>query len=423
MERLAVQFIKYRKLLRDAARCVLLHKLRSALSILGVVCGVAAVLTMIAIGEGAKHELIRRIEQLGTKNIYIRAMPMTAARAQQSFEKHSRGLTPFDRERIMAGCRYVKDIACIKEVRADVVGAEDEVAPQIIACSSNYADIFGLEPARGRFFKPEDISSHDLVCVVGDGIANRINAARNVGGDLRIGRHLFKVIGLLGRVEWNPEKNAVISSRNYNEMVFIPLGSELLFVDSASEKAGLHSNALSEMIIETEDSARVSEAAGIIKRILEVSHNGAEDYQVVIPRELLMEAAKTQRTFNLVLAAIGGISLLVGGIGVMNIMLASVSERTREIGIRRSVGATRQDIVMQFLVEAMFLTISGGIAGIVIGVMAVYLIASFASWPMIITPWALEVPLILSILVGIFFGLFPAMKASKMDPIAALRYE
>ncbi len=414
---------KYFQVANIATRCILMHKLRSALSLCGVMCGVMAVLTMVAIGEGAKEELISRIEQLGTKNIYIKASPLTKAREHDAIEKLSRGLTIYDRGRIKAGCVYVKDIVCVKDVKADIFGVSSDVSPRIMACTSEYAAVQGLQPVLGRFFKPSDVSAGEMVCVIGDSIADRIGADGNVGGHIQIGGHVFKVIGHLGRVEWNPDKNAVISVKNYNEMVFIPLGLDRLFINEASAGSISRLDTLTEMVVAVKDIKHVFDAGDIIKRVLEVTHNGVNDYQVVIPEELLMEARKTQKTFNMVLAAIGSISLLVGGIGIMNIMLATVSERTREIGIRRAVGATKNDIIIQFLAETILLTFSGGIIGVVFGVIVVFFISIFASWPIMITTWAILLPLILSVIIGIFFGLFPAVKASAMDPITALRYE
>jgi len=292
-----------------------------------------------------------------------------------------------------------------------------------MACTSEYAAVHGLQPVLGRFFKPSDVVAGEMVCVIGDSIADRLGVDGDVGGHIQIGGHVFKVIGHLGRVAWNPDKNAVISIKNYNEMVFIPLGLDRLFINEASARSISRLGTLTEMVVAVKGIKHVFDAADIIKRVLELTHNGVNDYQVVIPEELLMEARKTQKTFNMILAAIGSISLLVGGIGIMNIMLATVSERTREIGIRRAVGATKNDIIVQFLAETILLTFSGGIMGVVFGVIVVFFISILASWPIMITTWAVLLPLMLSVMVGIFFGLFPAVKASAMDPITALRYE
>ena len=168
---------------------------------------------------------------------------------------------------------------------------------------------------------------------------------------------------------------------------------------------------------------QVLNTAKVVDRIVQVRHNNVKDYQMIIPRELLQQAQKTQRTFNFVLGAIAGVSLLVGGIGIMNIMLATVTERIREIGIRRAVGANRNDIITQFLVEAVILTFTGGLIGIAAGIGAVAVISTLSGWQTTITPWAIAVPLVMSILAGIFFGLYPAVQAARMDPVAALRHE
>ena len=179
---------------------------------------------------------------------------------------------------------------------------------------------------------------------------------------------------------------------------------------------------LSEIVVQVSRTRDVQAAAALIKRIMAVAHNHIQDYQLLVPLELLKQAERTQRTFNLVLGAIAGISLLVGGIGIMNIMLATVSERTREIGIRRAVGATRGHIMAHFLVESVFLTATGGIIGLLCGLGAVKIISSLAGWNVVISSWSAALPLLISLMVGIFFGLYPARQAASVDPIVALRH-
>jgi putative ABC transport system permease protein len=206
-------------------------------------------------------------------------------------------------------------------------------------------------------------------------------------------------------------------------MIIIPSAAAAMFDEIPSISGVSESPELTEIIVQVRSVDQVDSTAKVIRRIMEHAHGSAEDYQVVVPQELLRQTQKIQRTFNVVLGSIAFISLLVGGIGIMNIMLATVSERTREIGIRRSLGATQQDIVIQFLTEAIILTFSGGIIGIVFGVGGVFLISAIAGWNTAITVLSLLLPLLTSILIGIFFGLYPAYVAAKMDPIVALRNE
>ena len=262
-----------------------------------------------------------------------------------------------------------------------------------------------------------------MVCVLGNDVAVRLGALGKLGQHIRIENHLFKVVGILDRFHREKSKGAPITVRNYNEMVFIPLGTESSLAGPIAREIKMDRGQLTEMVIQVATTDEVLNTAKIVDRILQVSHHYVKDYQMVIPQELLRQAQKTQRTFNIVLGAIAGVSLLVGGIGIMNIMLATVTERIREIGIRRAVGATRENIIVQFLTEAVILTFSGGLIGIVLGIGAVLFITKLSGWHTSVTAWAVLLPLGMSILVGVFFGLYPAVKAARMDPVAALRHE
>jgi putative ABC transport system permease protein len=240
---------------------------------------------------------------------------------------------------------------------------------------------------------------------------------------MRIENHLFKVVGRLQRYRKDTEEaqDTVVVTKDYNEMLFIPAGLENLFVTGAKEEEP--GDAITEMIIQVKKSKHVFQTAAVIDRIMNRIHNGVDDYLLIVPQGLLMQAQRTQKTFNMVLGAIAGISLLVGGIGIMNVMLVSVSERTREIGLRRAVGATRLDIVELFLAQSVILTLSGGMVGVLGGTATAIAIARLAEWQTRITFWSVAAPVAMSVIVGIFFGLFPAVQASRLDPIAALRHE
>jgi len=411
----------YLKILRDAFRSIYLHKLRSILSILGIVCGVMAVLAMISIGEGAKREVLEGIRKLGTHLIYIRSATPASNNENPAISGKALGLTHYDRDRIKAGCPDITAVAGFQEFSADVFSAYNPVAATVMASSADLADILGLPIHQGRFLKQTDLDAGAKVCVMGKEIADQVLGREDFDKRLRIGGHLFTVVGILGETTWRPDNSAVIATRNYNQMVFIPLGLERLFRTAQTTFNGPDASGLTELIVKIGDHGDISASAAIIERILEASHNGASDYEMIVPRQLLIEAQKAQRTFNWMLAAVAGISLLVGGIGVMNIMLASVSERTREIGIRRAVGATRPDIVVQFLFESVIMTFMGGIIGVILGGSVVYLVSFAASWQLAINARALAVPLGLAIGVGLFFGIFPAVKAARMEPINALR--
>ena len=407
---------------------LLQQKLRSALSILGIVCGVMAVLTMISAGEGAKHELMKQIEQLGTKNIFIRQNLMTNNQKYSASKQLSSGLTINDVNRIRKGLNHLENIAYLKDLKTDVVGLDTRTTPQVVSCSPNYDDIMGIQIGYGRFLSDSDLSRQKMVCVVGHNIYSYLKNKGENSFYIRMEDKLFRVVGRLKRFERyeNSFKKAAVSIRDYNEMIFIPTGLENILTSNNSGRdlpKMPEERRVSEIIVKVDKTDAVIHSGRVIKRVLNVAHNHVKDYTVVIPKELLNQARDTQKTFNLVLGTIAGISLLVGGIGIMNIMLATVSERTREIGIRRAVGATGRDIVCHFLTESVILTLIGGCVGILFGIGAAHLISGAAGWQTRITVVSIIAPVVMSILAGVFFGLYPAIKASRMDPIKALRYE
>jgi putative ABC transport system permease protein len=411
------------KFIKLAVKSLLQHKLRATLSILGVVCGVAAVLSMLSVGEGAKRESLAQIEQLGARNIYVKSVSQTETQERKSRAKLSQGLTLYDAQRILNGCRDVQDVAGLRELKASVFGAAKDVTPLIVASTPNYAPLLKIPIGNGRFISDQDMQESKLVCVVGDNVANSMGVSGIIGNHLRIENSLFNIVGILRRIESKVEKSGAISLRNYNDMVFIPLTASNLVNKTASSSGPNASPEVTELIVAVSTSQQVLKSVPAVKRTLEITHGGVDDYQIVVPQELLNQSRKIQRTFNIVLGSIAFISLLVGGIGIMNIMLATVSERTKEIGIRRAFGATYRDIIIQFLAEATILTFTGGIIGIIVGLGGVWAISAIAKWNTAITMLSLVLPLLTAILVGIFFGLYPAYAAAKMDPIAALRYE
>jgi len=411
------------KIIALAVRSLLQHKLRAALSILGVICGVTAVLAMLSIGEGAKREVLSQIEQLGTRNIYLKAVVLTEDQEIKARERLSRGLSTYDKDRIVLGCAAVRDVACLMELPASVIGMAREVSPQVAACSSNYAEVQKIPLSYGRFIGDQDMERKYRVCVLGWDVSEGLGSEGRLGSHIRMEDHLYRIVGVLKRQGFKTVKSSVVSVRNHNQMIFIPLGAEGDLVQGPYRRGKRPSGGLTELVIQVQETEQVIGAASVIRRIMERSHGGAADFQMVVPQELLRQAQKTQRTFNIVLGSIACISLLVGGIGIMNIMLATVSERTREIGIRRAVGAAREHIMIQFLAESVLLTFSGGIVGVAGGIVGVWFITAMAGWKTAITVWSIILSLLMSTVVGIFFGIYPAYHAAKMDPIAALRHE
>jgi putative ABC transport system permease protein len=415
--------IQFSNIIRLAAKSLLQHKLRAALSILGIVCGVAAVFSMLSVGEGAKRESLSQLEQLGTRNIYVKSVTLKDVEAKKPSAKFSHGLTTYDAQRIGKGCRNVGDVAGLRELKASVFGAAKEITPLIVSCTANYAALLKIPVDSGRFICDLDMQESNRVCVIGHSVADSMGASGNLGSYLRIEDSLFKIVGILQRVESKSEKTGTISLRNYNNMVFIPLTAANFGRERTSISATAASYGVTELIISVTSAQHVLKAVPAIRRTLELTHRGIEDYQVVVPQELLNQSRKIQRIFNIVLGSIAFISLLVGGIGIMNIMLATISERTREIGMQRAVGATYLDVVVQFLAESTILTFTGGVIGIFVGFGGIWLITAVAQWDTTITLLSLLLPLLTSTVAGIFFGIYPACTAAKMDPIAALRAE
>ncbi len=408
--------MNFRRSLKKSFRSLMLHRMRSLLSTLGILFGVAAVIAMLSIGEGAKRETIEQIEQLGINNLIIRQIEQSEEQRHKASEKRSNGLSLRDVEALRENLPIADLVAPIKNVEAELIG---DVSPEILAVTAEFASLKSLDIAEGRFISDKDISSRHLVCVLGAEVAQSLGRNGHVGQSVRIEGMQFQIVGVLKQRSWSEGKIPSLSSRNINKCVFIPLGTHLTVTRSPDFKF----HTLTEIHLGVIPGYDTQQAALGAKRLLEVTHRGVEDYQIVIPQELLSQLSRTQRTFNLVLGSIAAISLLVGGIGIMNIMLATVSERTREIGIRRAVGANKSHIIVQFLAETLLLTLTGALMGIVCGILFSLLISFFAGWNTIVTLWSMTLSLLMASLVGLCSGLYPAIQAAEMNPITALRHE
>jgi putative ABC transport system permease protein len=405
--------------LRHAARSLWQHRLRAILSTLGVVCGVSTFVVMMGIGEGAKRATLQQIEQLGIRNVLIRTSVLSPEQRQHARSLGSLGLSLADGERVRHGVGSVREVAAVREIKVTALAASREFAPQVLAVTPNFPALQGLALNSGRSFVEEDARARNLVCLLGYRVAFELGAAGKLGESLRLNNGICRIVGVLQRFDRKSSRQSAISARDFDNSILLPLGADFdLAADATADDA-----AVSELVVALGDAHAVLPSLPLVRRVIEIAHRGADDYQVVAPQELLKQANQAQRTFNFILGSIAGIALLVGGIGIMNIMLASVTERIREIGIRRALGATRQHILRQFLTEAVILTTAGGVLGLALGSAGVWLVSALADWPVAIDAWVLAAPLASAVLTGLFFGLYPARQAALMDPIEALRHD
>lgn len=404
-------------MLQRSLRSVMLHRLRSLLSTLGILFGVAAVVSMLSIGEGAKKETMDQIEQLGINTLTIRQNRLSEIEAQKRRENRSQGLTEKDAYLLTQFIPSIESHAPVKEIKASVSGLFQKMSPELMAVTREYGEIRSFKLSRGRFICASDQKNKNLVCVLGADVAKALGEKGHVGKTLRIENTPFLIVGNLELNQWKKNKNAFLATKNHNQAIFIPLGTEGVL------RSFLHpeNDQLSEIILKVKPHQLLS-VSQMIKRILNHLHRDYEDYHIIIPQELLKQANQTQRTFNLILGSIAAISLFVGGIGIMNMMLANVRERIREIGIRRALGATKKDILVQFLSETLLITLFGAIAGTFFGICLSYGISSIAGWQTVVTAWSLLLALGMAALTGLCSGIYPAYQAAMLHPIVALRH-
>jgi putative ABC transport system permease protein len=391
-------------------------KLRSILSTLGVIFGVISIVTMFSVGEGIKRKTLKQIEQLGINNIILKTLELTEAQKIHAKEHLSYGLSKEDVEKIKLTIPFIDTVAPIKDVKASIIGVSDELYPDVLAVSKEAQLVENISISSGRFISDLDISERNMVCVLGYEISKKLGTKGRCGAYVRIESEMYKIIGLLKRREFNSEENSVIKIQDSNRAVLIPI-TTIEYIEPGSPE-GFYS----EVRVKVSSKNKIINVSKQISSLLKRSHKYAEDYQIIVPLELLNKERQTQNTFNIFLGSIAFISLLVGGIGIMNIMLANVSERTREIGIRRAIGANQNHIKMQFLLEAVIISFFGGIFGLIFGSLIVLFISILGRWMVVLNVWIIFFAVSMSFLVGISSGIYPAINASKKDPVEALRY-
>jgi putative ABC transport system permease protein len=407
------------ELLALARRNLRAHRLRSALSMLGMVFGVAAVIGMLSIGAGAERQALAMIESLGVRNILVRGKELKADELAE-VRKKSPGLAPRDAAAIADAVPGVETVVPRITLDATKVRSRTGKAEaRVEGVSWRHAELFALPVAEGRFFDETDERSHAQVAVVGAGVRRDLfgyDAA--VGRDVKVSDVWLEVVGVLGATEGGGSTVGGVQVGSSGRAIYIPVSTALRKFDRDPTKA-----AYDEIVVRLAPESVPQAGAEAVRGLLERLHAGADDYEIVVPEALLEQSRRTQRLFTIVMGCIAGISLLVGGIGIMNIMLASVLERTREIGVRRAVGATRAAIRNQFVIEASAISLAGGSAGVVMGVLIAVLVAASAGWPTVVTVWSIVLSFGVSIGVGLASGIYPATRAAAVDPIEALRYE
>ena len=401
---------------------LLLHGLRSLLTMLGMIFGVAAVVSMLSIGAGARQKVMAIIEQMGVHNLIVEAKETMEWQAHQKVRRISPGLTLLDYRVIADDIDGIVASTPRKRMTpSKMIPKPQQDMPVIYGVNPEYQKIAGLHLITGRFFGKDDEDAGAPVCVLGASAKwNLFGSANAVGEFVKTNEQWFRVIGVVSPQLSSDTAVAGLPSVDVNNAIYVPLQSafqrlEDSYSDVRDEIDGIY--------LEFGDPSAIPRASQVVRAVLDSSHHGADDFSIIVPAELLAQQRRTERLFNTVMVAIASISLLVGGIGIMNIMLASILERTREIGLRRAVGARRSDIVRQFVVEATMISVAGGTIGVVLGFVISRSIAWFAGWSTIVTFSSISLAFLVSISVGLIFGIYPATKAARLDPVEAIRYE
>lgn len=420
------------------------NALKSMLTALGIIFGVAAVISMLAIGNGAREEILEQMKMVGANNIIINPMQEQRAASDEggksngaekvSSKKRGAGLTMRDVEAIRAVLPTVAHMSPLVVYRGVLQREGMQMEGAALGVASDYFSIYNLPLAQGVLFSPTHEARGAAVCVIGSDVRARLfGTVEPIGQQLKFGQVWYEVIGVLEHAEAPASGNEALGVAAYNDNVYIPVRSLMLRYSSrgASTQAPLTNEqgartgvtGLDRIVVQVAEAEDIYASKETIDRLLERMHQGAEDFSVIIPEQLLKQQQRTRDIFNLVLGAIAGISLLVGGIGIMNIMFASVMERIKEIGTRLAIGAKRADIVAQFLAESVLISAVGGVLGVVLGVILAKLITHFADIQTVVTLGSVVLAFGVSAAVGVIFGFAPARRAANRNPIESLRYE
>jgi len=443
-----------------AVESILGNKLRSLLTGLGIIFGVAAVITMLAIGKGAQQEILEQIKMVGVNNIMITPIVNPEAGSSSSSgteetnkekSKFSPGLTLLDVEAIKDVLTTVQRISPEVALNSYVIQNGKRETAKLLGVSNEYFDIFNLKLENGFFFNDYQEENGIPVCVIGSNIATKFFSRENpVNQYIKFDNVWLKVIGVLEKNDIKLTRFQNTGVNVMNDNIYVPVKTMLLryqnralvssrlkssqtsfgngysfftFSTNANQNTSANYNQLDRIIVQVNDSKELTPSTEVLSRMFHRRHQEVKDYEITVPELLLKQEQRTKDVFNIVLGAIASISLLVGGIGIMNIMFATVMERIKEIGTRLAIGAQKKDIVVQFLSEAVLISVTGGIIGVILGIVGSKLITEFAGILTIISPFSVLVAFCVSAGVGIIFGYSPAKRASEKDPIESLRYE
>jgi putative ABC transport system permease protein len=431
-------FFRLKRTAKLGIKSLWMHKLRSSLTTLGIIFGVSSVIAMLAIGEGASQEAQAQIERLGSQNIIIKTVkpPEEQDASGQDESMREYGLTYADAERFRNSIPNVEVIVPSRIISQQAWYRNRKVAIEIIGTVPWYPEITPAEIQLGRFLTSIDLHHKQGVCVVDEQVVDELFMFDDpLGQDIKLSGDYYRVVGVVDSQNRREATEALNSGSTEGKSeganvgnIYIPLTTvknrfgEITLQFSGSSGRSIERVELQEITVKVGSIDEVLPTRETLETLLSRFHKKA-DYQVVVPLELLKQAKATQRIFSIVLGSIAAISLLVGGIGIMNIMLATVSERTREIGIRRALGAKKRDIIMQFLSETLMLTLLGGLLGICLGSFIPFMVQYFGNMPTVITGGSLALAFGISAGVGVIFGMYPAYRAANMDPIESLRHE
>jgi putative ABC transport system permease protein len=406
--------MRFLKGFRIALKAVTAHKLRAVLATLGIMVGVAAVIVMLAVGEGARREVLGKIEGLGTNLVIVSAGQMKLVAGRPQIVGSVTTLDLRDVRAISEECPAVLRVVPIHSRKLAVKYGTGTTNTNVVGTSVEFADVREFRTIRGRFFDSDDVRGAQRVAVVGQTVLVNLGVGRDVTGEtIRIGNVPFEVIGIL------EPKGINYAGIDEDDQILIPITTALRRLFNAAHLSSLYVQARDERVMD----AAAAQVAELLRERHRIRAGFPDDFTIQTQAEILEAAQETSQTFSLLLGSVAGISLFVGGIGILAMMVISVRERIREIGVRRAVGARRRDILLQFVLEAASLSLAGGLIGIVVGLTGGIILGQVTGWPTAVSPLAILLAVGVSAAVGVFFGAYPARRAARLDPIVALRAE